>query len=47
MKPPGRKDWPILKFYGYKKADVFKVKEDWESITIMVQRTRELVHLRR
>ena len=47
MKRPGRKDWPILKYYGYKKADVLKVKEDWESIAIMVQRTGELVQLRR
>ena len=47
MKRPGRKDWPILKYYRYKKADVLKVKEDWESITIMVQRTGELVQLRR
>lgn len=47
MKRTGRKDWPILKYYGYKKADVLKVKEDWESITIMVKCTGELVHLRR
>ena len=47
MKPPGRKDWPILKFYGYKKADVFKVKEDWESITIYDRVRKTIVHLRR
>jgi hypothetical protein len=46
-KTPGRRHLDILKFYGFKRDEVWMVKEDLESITIMVQRTRELVHLRR